>query len=56
MGLEDLPLFQKRIDQSGLAMVHVGYDGQVTDRVVLIVAQINSPQYAMIAMERITGI
>ena len=40
---KDLALFQQSVDQSGLAVVDVGYDGQVANGVVLAVSQIYSP-------------
>ena len=42
VGREDLTLHQQGIDQSGLAVIDVSYDGQVTYGVVLVVAQIYS--------------
>ena len=43
MGPEYLALHQQRVDQGGLAVIDVGYDGQVTYGVVLEVGQIYSP-------------
>ena len=40
---KDLALFQQSVDQSGLAVVDVGNDGQVANGVVLAVSQIYSP-------------
>ena len=42
--LEDLALLQQRVDQCGLAMVDVRYDGQVANAVVLTVNQVSSPR------------
>ncbi len=42
VGREDLTLHQQGIDQSGLAVIDLSYDGQVTYGVVLVVAQIYS--------------
>ena len=53
VGLEDLALFQQRVDQSGLAVVDVGYDGQVTDIAVLMVAQIHYLYYHHRASSRL---
>ena len=44
VGPEDLTLFQQRVYQGSLAMVDVGYDGQVTDIAVLMVTQIHCLQ------------
>ena len=45
VGPEHLALLQQRVDQGSLAVVDVGYDGQVTYIAVLIVAQIHYLTY-----------
>ena len=44
VGLENLALLQKRVDQGGLPVVDMGYDCEVTYGVVLVFAQIFSHQ------------